>query len=53
MQFEDIIMDYDFELEELYKVKADPRMFDSDKLSHGYTCSCRSQSLDVIDRWRH
>jgi hypothetical protein len=47
MQVEKIIADYDLELESLYKIKitTDPQMFDSDKLRHGYTCSCCSRSL--------
>jgi hypothetical protein len=54
MQREDIIADYDLELESLYRIKinADPKMFDSDKLSHGYTCSCCSRSLVARDKRR-
>jgi hypothetical protein len=50
MVFDKIIVSYDLELEALYKIKikADPKMFDSDKQSHGYTCSRCSRSLGSV-----
>jgi hypothetical protein len=53
MAFDKIIVDYDLELEALYKIKitADPKMFDSGKQRHGYTCSCCSRSLGSVNKW--